>query len=322
MDPGALESGLVSILEAWRDAAPPGLLEPWDYWHANEAASRTLSAHVPREGLRKLNDRYYRSLGADPARLGIHFDLDPRPDKTPVAFTDIGAPARRRSGSWTRGELWVFATYRSGGFGNLVELLHETGHGIHIAAIRTRPAFATWPDSDPFTEALADVPALEAYEPEWQQKHLGASADLSDSLRSKYGSIVMDVAWALFEVRMHRDPGADPNLVWTSLTRDFLRIAPHPELSWWAMRGQLVEAPGYMTNYAIGAILAADMRARCAEERGPLWAGGRKYYAWLSEGLYRFGLERPSRDVLRAFLGRASSPAALLEDLERMRRRR
>jgi Zn-dependent M32 family carboxypeptidase len=121
---------------------------------------------------------------------------------------------------------------------------------------------------------------------------------------------------------MQRDPGADPNLVWTSLTRDFLGIAPHPELSWWAMRGQLVEAPGYMTNYAIGAILAADLRARCAEERGPFWAGGRKYYAWLSEELYRFGLERPSRDVLRAFLGRASSPGALLEDLERMRPRR
>jgi len=319
LDPAALERGLFAILEAWRDAAGTAVIEPWDFWYANEAASRTLSPRVPRERLRKLNDDYYRSLGADPEKLGIHFDLDPRPDKTPVAFTDFGAPARRRSGSWTRGELWVFATYRSGGFGNLEELLHETGHGIHIAAIRTRPAFATWPDSDPFTEALADLPALEAYEPEWQRKYLGTSADLPDSLRSKYGSIVMDVAWALFEVRMHRDPGADPNQVWTSLTRDYLRIAPHPELSWWAIRGQLLEAPGYMTNYAIGAILAADMRARCALKRGRLWSGDPGYHAWLSDNLYRFGLERPSQDVLREFLGRAPSPAALLSDLARIK---
>jgi oligoendopeptidase F len=239
-----------------------------------------------------------------------------------VAFTDFGEPPRRRGRSWSRGEFWTFATYGAGGFGNLEELLHETGHGIHIAAIRTRPAFATWPDSTPFTEALADLTALEAYEPEWQRKHLGAEAALADSIRSKYRGIVLDVAWALFEVRMHREPGADPNQVWTSLTRDYLRIAPHPELSWWAMRGQLVDEPGYMTNYAVGAILAADLRARCAEKRGPLWTGDPGYYAWLSGNLYRFGLERPSRDVILGFLGRATSPAALLADLARMRPRR
>jgi hypothetical protein len=321
LDAAGLERGLVSILEAWRDATPPDRLEPWDYWYANEAASRALAAAAPRERLRELSDAYYRSLGADPDKLGLHFDLDPRPDKTPVAFTDFGSPARLRDGSWSPGEFWIFATYRSGGFGNLEELLHETGHGIHIAAIRTRPAYATWPDSDPFTEALADVPALEAYEPEWQGKYLGAAADLSDSLRSKYGSIVMDVAWALFEVRMQREPGLDPNRLWTSLTGEYLRIAPHPELSWWAMRGQLVDAPGYMTNYAIGAILAADMRARCAEKRGPFRAGDPGYYAWLSQELYRFGLERPSREVLHAFLGREPSPAALLQDLSRIGRR-
>ena len=33
-----------------------------------------------------------------------------------------------------RGEPWVFATYRTGGLDNLNELLHETGHAVHIAA--------------------------------------------------------------------------------------------------------------------------------------------------------------------------------------------
>jgi hypothetical protein len=52
---------------------------------------------------------------------------------------------------------------------------------------------------------------------------------------------------------------------WTRLTRDYLRIRPHPELSWWAMRGQLVDSPGYMMNYAAGAILIVTPAALLAD---------------------------------------------------------
>lgn len=214
----------------------------------------------------------------------------------------------------------MFATYRTGGLDNLNELLHETGHAVHIAAIRTRPAFADWPDSDPFTEAVADFVALDVYEPAWQQHWLGDSVPLADGLRSRYGGIVLDVAWALFEMRMQRDPGADPNQVWTSLTRDYLRIRPHPELSWWAMRGQLVDAPGYMMNYAAGSILIAAIRARTRAVHGPFVAGDSTWYSWVARRLYRFGLERPAREVIEEFLGGPVSPGALLADMRRMGR--
>jgi oligoendopeptidase F len=223
-----------------------------------------------------------------------------------------------------RTEPWVFATYRVGGFDNLVELLHETGHAVHIAAIDTRPAFLDWPDNDSFSEALGDLLALEAYEPAWQRRYLEAEVPLADSLRGKYGWIVFDVVWALLEMRLHRDPSLDPNQVWTELTHEYLRIAPHPELSWWAMRGQLINAPGYMANYAIGAVLVADLRARARELRGPFAgagaadAAGASWYPWLAERLYRFGLERTSRQVIEDFLGRPVSPHALLEDLARI----
>jgi len=71
---------------------------------------------------------------------------------------------------------WVFASYAVGGFDNFGELLHEIGHGIHIAGIRTRPAFSDWPDADLFTEAIADLALVEAYESRWQQRYLGDSA--------------------------------------------------------------------------------------------------------------------------------------------------
>jgi len=53
----------------------------------------------------------------------------------------------------------------------------------------------------------------------------------------------MDTAWALFEIRMHREPDADPNAVWTEITRRYFRIRPHPELSWWAVRASSSACP-------------------------------------------------------------------------------
>jgi hypothetical protein len=312
---GELEPWLGRVLERWRDTvAVAG--EPWDYWYAAGAATRTLGDRVPHAALCALNDRFYRDLGADPAALGVQYDLEPRAGKTPVAFTTFAT--RPHGGRGARPA--VFATYRVGGFDNLVELLHETGHAVHIAAIRTRPAFADWPDSDVFTEALGDLAALEAYEPEWQARYLGATVPLQEGLRAKYTGVMLDVCWALFEWRVHREPGADPNVVWTELTERYLKIAPHPELSWWAMRGQLVDAPGYMMNYALGALLVADLRDRLRHERGPLSRPDARLYPWLSARLYRFGLERSSRDVVASFLGRDVRTDALLADLGRAQR--
>jgi hypothetical protein len=278
-----------------------------------------LSPRISLQKMFQLNREVYGSLGADVERLGVHFDVQPREGKTPVAYTTFGSRPRFTNGRWRPGEPWVFATYRVGGLDNLNELLHETGHAIHIAAIRTRPAFADWPDSDPFTEAIADFMALEVYEPSWQQHWLGDSVPLVDGLRGRYGGIVLDVTWALFEIRMQRDITADPNQVWTALTRDYLRIRPHPELSWWAMRGQLVDAPGYMMNYAAGAMIIAAIRARTGELHGGFSAGDSTWYGWIAPRLYRFGLERPTREVIQDFLGGMVTPAAILQDMRRMR---
>jgi hypothetical protein len=317
IEPRFVEEWLTSVLESWRGIAPDREIEPWDFAYEAGRASRALAPAIGLEALRPVNDRFYRDLGADPTAIGIQYDLEVREGKDPVAFTTFGArPAEDGS---THGEPWVFAAYRIGSVDNLNELLHETGHAVHIAAIRTRPAFADWPDSDLFTEAIADIAALEMFEPEWQRKYLGTSVPLADSIRAKYAGIVMDTAWALFEIRMHREPGADPNEVWTAITGRYFRIRPHPELSWWAARGQLINLPGYMLNYAVGAILVADLRARAKELHGPYAEGDVTWYPWVSERLYRFGLERPSRQVIENFLGRSISPKALADDMARAR---
>jgi hypothetical protein len=318
IDPALVESWLVSVLEAWRASTPSEMIEPWDYHYQGGAASRALSARVPLDDLGTLTAHYFRDLGADLAALHVHYDLAPRAGKTPVAFTDFGARPHLVNGAWVPGEPWVFATYRVGGLDNLDELLHETGHAVHISAIHQRPAFLDWPDNDALTEGLGDIAALESYEPRWQMHYLGDSVSTALGLRARYSGIVMDIAWSLFEVRMHRAPDSDPNVVWADLTSRYLHIVPHPELSWWAMRGQLIDAPGYMANYAIGAIIIADIRARVKQQHGDFTTGDPTWYAYMTDHIYKYGLSRSSADVITNFLGRPISANAILADMRRM----
>lgn len=315
VDPADMERWLYAALEAWRDSQPAHRMEPWDYaWQAG-AAARALAPALPREALLPLTRQWYGALGADLEALNVQFDLVDRPGKDPVAYTDFGRRPARVNGRWDPGEPQVSATYQSGGLDNLYELMHEAGHAVHIAAIRTAPEQADWPDSDIFTEALAELAALDVFEPAWQAQFLERSAYPLDAHRAQYAATVMDMAWALFELRMLRDPTLDPNQVWTELTGEYLHIKPHPEYAWWAVRGQLVEAPGYMMNYAAGAFLAADLRARARELWGEPLPEDPCWYARMSATLFRFGLEKPSREVIEHFLGRPVSPQALMEGL-------
>lgn len=312
-----VERWLERLLEAWRAMLPDSIREPWDLYYAMGAASRRLSPRIPRDSLLIVSERFYRALGADPVVLGIHYDLEPRAGKDPVAFTTFGARPGFRQGVWQTGAPWVFASYPGGGFDNLGELLHEIGHGIHIAGIRTRAAFSDWPDADLFTEAIADLADFQAYESDWQQRYLGDSAPLAENQRAKYFGVAMDACWALFEARLQRDPSLDPNALWADLTHRYLRVVPHPELSWWAMRGQLISVPGYLVNYALGAFIAADLRARITRLHGDFALGDTTWYGFVRERIYRFGLERASLRVMEDFLGRPLSADALLADLRR-----
>ncbi|WP_144119981.1 hypothetical protein [Catellatospora sichuanensis] len=320
MDASEVEPALVAILDTWRAitvGGPP--IEPWDWWHTHGTTARALREAIPLPRLRPLSDAYHAALGADPAELGVRYDVTARPARppVPVAYTTFGSRPRETSAGWIRAVPWVLGTYTAGGLGELTELIHETGHALHVAAIATRPAYADWPDSDALTEAIAELTALDTAEPAWQRHWLGVSVPERTALRDRYADVMLDVCWALFEMRMHADPARRPNDVWTELTSTYLGVVAHPELSWWAMRGQLVQEPGYMVNYALGPILAAELRAAVRAARGDWSTGDPGWYAWVSAHLYRFGLARPSGDVLRDLLGRPPSADALLAELHR-----
>src|SRR5262249_60007469 len=109
-----MEEWLVQVLGRWREIAPETPIEPWDFAYAAGHASRALRQRVPREALRPINDRFYRDLGADPVALEVHYDLEPRASKDPVAFTTFGRRPRVLGDAVVPGEPWVFATYEVG----------------------------------------------------------------------------------------------------------------------------------------------------------------------------------------------------------------
>jgi hypothetical protein len=318
IDPAEVERWLAQILDAWRESSGDAMIEPWDFRFQAGEADRLLGTYIPRESMQPINQRYYQDLGADLEQMGTLYDLSPRPEKAALAYTEFVTHGRMVNGIWRPTVARVSAPYERGGLFVLNELVHENGHVLNITAIRNRPAFVDWP-SDLFAEAFADVPAWSTYEPVWQRRYLGHEAPEQFSLRALYSVVVLDVAWSLFELRMFRAPLTDPNALWTEITSRYLHIVPHPELSWWAVRVQLADLPGYMVNYGLGAILTAEMRQHISEARGAFDTGDSRWYGWLSEQLLRYGSERDTRTLMQNFLGRSVSPQALLEQIHRLK---
>jgi hypothetical protein len=318
VSPAQTERWLERILDTWRQVSGDAVVEPWDYRFEGGAAERELGEVISLASLQPLSERYYRDLGLDLAKSAVIYDLDPRPGKAPLAYTDYVRRGRMLQGTWQPTIVRVSASYERGGLGPLNELVHENGHAAHMLALRTRPAFMDLGDPI-FYEAFADVPAWSVYEPAWQQKYLGRSVDESRSLRALYSAVMLDVAWALFDLRMLHHPDADPNRVWTDITSRYLHVKPHPDLAWWAVRVQLVHEPGYMVNYGLGAVITAEIRERIAQQLGPFQAGNSRWYAWLSQHLLGTGEKQETAKLLRHFLGRPVSPRALLGELQRLK---
>jgi hypothetical protein len=326
-----IETWATTTLAAWRGAvveparaagAPP--LEPWDWWWIAGEAERAAGG-LPSDVIRRIARDVHAAVGADFERLGITIETAPAPGRPPTSRANALWARRARQGpggDWTAAAVRVVGDLADGGLDELSELMHLAGHAIHMAGIRTRPAFATEPEADALTEGIADLLAFDVAEPAWQRRWLpgGRAVPEGVSLRSHYAATVLDAAWALFEMRLLADPSRRPNDVWTELTATWLGIAPHPEWSWWAIRSQLIDEPGYMANYALGAVLTTELRAAIRRARGDWTDGDPELYPWIREHLVRFGRERAPGDVVRGVLGRAPTADALLVQIARAAR--
>jgi hypothetical protein len=317
VNPAQVESWLEQILDAWRQATSDRSIEPWDFFYTYGAVDRSLAPLIPVDSLERISERYYRDLGIDLAAHGVLHDSKPRPGKAPLAYTDFVTVGRTIDNVWHPSVVRVSTNNARGGLGQLNEFIHEDGHAAHMLALHTRPAFMDLGD-DLYLEAFADVASWSSDEPAWQRKYLGKAAPQGSSRLDTFCGVMLDIAWGLFELRLSREPNSDPNAIWTDITSRYLHIVPHPELSWWALRVQLVHRPGYMINYGLGAVLTADLRAHIRQSIGPFDTGNPRWFPWLAEHLLHFGTERETSELLRDFLGRPVTPDALLAELRRL----
>jgi hypothetical protein len=85
--------------------------------------------------------RYYRDLGADLQQLGALYDLEARPGKAPLAYTDYVTRGRFVDDKWRQTVVHISGSSATGGLGLLNELVHENGHAVYMMAIHVRPAF-------------------------------------------------------------------------------------------------------------------------------------------------------------------------------------
>ena len=252
-------------------------------------AERRLGAPSRSSGCGRSTTRTCARSGADPDELAIGYDIVPRPGRPliPVAFTTGTRPARAvgrsrptggRPGQPRRAAPRERARPRT---------TRRSGRGPPSPSRRA--------DYAAFFEAIADLLGWDVDEPAFQARHLGVSVEPRDALLDRYGGVLLDACWALFEIELHRAPDRRPNDVWAEFVADGLGIEPHPEWSWWAVRGQLIDSPGYLANYGLSAIAAAALRARIRELRGDWSTGDPGWYAFVSERLLRVRRERAPR---------------------------
>lgn len=311
------EAWLERALTQWSERLPYAQAEPWDFRRAmsgsvDPALATCAQASVQMEA----NARFYRELGADFDALGMIMDTS---SGAPVAYADFVRVGRNIEGAWRPAVPWITLVVADGGPDAAAELVHEVGHAAHYAAMRARPSLTLPDDLSLLLEATADITGWSVSEPAWQRRYVGCAYPEAASLRAKLAPIMLDMAWGLFEMRMARDPAADPNVLWGEIAERYFRVRRHDDIAWWAVRGQLVEEPGYMVNYALGAFVTADLRARIREEIGDFDTGNPRWYEYVSRNLYVYGGEETPRALLRRFLGRDVQADAFLAELARLR---
>ena len=254
---------------AWRTHLKGPALQPWDYWYAAAGAGRELSHAIPRDAVLPLSERFYRDLGADlPSSACFTISTCARARRrwripTTCASVDAsaGAGARRYRASRR-------TTNKVGCSCSTNWFTRTATRCTRRRCVRAR-RFILWAmtcSSRLLPTSLRGAclePALAAQIPRQQRYHERhrCGSSIRTSCSTSRG--------ACSSCAMLHDPSADPNAVWTEITSRYLNVVPHPELSWWALRVQLVRWPGYMINYGLGAVLTADIRQRIAEGDRP-----------------------------------------------------
>lgn len=198
--------------------------------------------------------------------------------------------------------------------------LHEFGHAAYDRNINSRlPYLLRGTAHTCATEAIALMMGALATDPGWLSSVAGeeVNGDTDKLRRRRREEKLVFIRWVLvmyrFEQALYKDPDReDLNSLWWDLVERFQMVGRPPERDRpdWAAKIHLSLAPVYYHNYALGGLVAAQLRAYVEEHisQGPFYdseAAGR----YLKEAFFGPGAREDWRALVTRSTGEPLDPA-------------
>lgn len=281
----------------------PTLTEPW-------------FEGLEEEGLERLCNETYDSVGLDLGGMFAAADLYERPGKNQHAFcmmADRDAKDVRILCNLRNTVSWA------------ATILHEFGHGIYDKELGDDlPWFLKTAAHTNSTEAIAMIFGRQAGRPDWLVRFLGAPRDeveaatpaLTDA--QNYGMLTFS-RWmqvmTRFERALYADPEADLSTLWWDLVEKYQAV-PRPEKRSapdWAAKIHLATAPVYYHNYMIGEMTASQLERAILDRTGGGLADNEEAGALLKR-MFALGATLRWDDLVTEMTGESLSPAAWAAD--------
>ncbi len=281
----------------------PAALMPWHYddpffQEPPELEGLDLDPLFAQHDPRQVVQRFFVSIGLDPADILQRSDLYEKPGKMPHAYCEHidRAGDVRILANLEPNEQWTST------------LMHEMGHAVYDRYLDMDLPWLLRKPSHPFTtEAVAMLFGRQTRNPAWLVSALGADPDkvaaLADELsRSQRLGMLVFARWAMvmmnFERRLYADPDQDLNKLWWDLKERYqlLHRPPDRDAPDWASKIHVAAWPAYYHNYLLGELLASQMLDHLAREISPEsdpnrldMSGKAAVGAWFKERLFAPG---------------------------------
>jgi len=212
-------------------------------------------------------------------------------------------------------------------------MLHETGHAVYYKWIDRSLPFNLREAAHIFTtEAIAMLFGALAKNPLWLVEVAGADAKLVNQkkaviLEQRQLEQLIFARWAMvmlhFEKALYENPDQDLNKLWWDIVErlQMLKRPPGRDAPDWASKPHFTIAPVYYHNYALGELLAAQLRAAAArnlKHAGPVsemsWKR-KELGQWLIKSVFAPGMTTPWPRFVEEVTGAKLSAAAFAAEV-------
>ncbi len=298
------------VLERWQQQLGYNELEIWDLGYANAAANRAVDQYFPADGQMYLAEVLLKGIGYNLNKLPIYFDIEPRENKSQVAYAfPIKPPSDVR----------VLANLTNGIHG-MRTLMHEIGHALHYTHIQQDRELFNNNIAASWTEGMSQLVASLIDEPDFLLKYAGMPQSVVEryQLGRRDQEIVglrMRLVELQWEYEAYLNPEQDINQLYWDIFGRIMMLPRHDDLYPWASIVHYTTHPVYLHNYLYADIIAAQTIKTLEDMYGRI-IDNRQVSAFLNQNYFRFGARYEWRDLLERGTGERFNPNFLISYLD------